>query len=247
MESLFWLGEWAELQRRRPGYIQISDEASDNLMSAFLKARVHPFTLLFANQPEQARAATHAAIAQWSEQGFHLPQFYELYAQLYVDLYCEDAPKGFDRLKQTQRQVSRSLLMHGQKFRVEMQSIRGRLAIMAAVAGDTEMLRTAEQEARRLEREDIPWAEGMASLLRAGIAVTRGERSQALALVSTAERQLEANHMRGYLAAVRRRRGELTGGDEGRDLVLAADAWMASQQVVDPARVTNMLVPGRWH
>jgi hypothetical protein len=128
-----------------------------------------------------------------------------------------------------------------------MESIRGRLAIMAAVAGDTKMLRTAEQEARRLEGEDIPWAEGLATLLRAGIAVTRGERSQALGLVSNAERQLEANHMRGYLAAARRRRGELIGGDEGRALVLAADAWMASQLVVDPARVTNMLAPGRWH
>jgi len=247
MESLFWLGEWAELQRRLPGYVQISDEANDNLMSSFLKARVHPFTLLFANQPEQARAATQAAITPWLEHAFQLPHFYELYAQLYIDLYCEDAAKGFERLKQSRSQVSRSLLMKGQKFRVEMQSLRGRLAIMAAVGGDLKMLRTAEQEARRLEGEDIPWAEGLASLLRAGVAATRGDMSQAMTFLSAAERQLEACQMRGLLAAARRRRGELTGGDEGRQLVQASDQWMVAQQVADPARVTNMLAPGRWH
>jgi serine/threonine protein kinase len=246
MESLFWMGEWTELQRRLPVYVQISEEASDNLMAAFLKARVHPFALLFANQPERARAATHDAIAQWSNQAFQLPHFYELYAQLYVDLYCEDASRGFERLKQTRKQVSRSLLMQGQKFRVEMESIRGRLALTAAVGGDMDMLRTAEQEARRLEGEDIPWAEGLASLLRAGVAATRGQRSEALTFLSAAERQLEACHMRGFLAAARRRRGELMGGDEGRELVVAADEWMTAQQVADPARVTNMLVPGRW-
>jgi serine/threonine protein kinase len=246
MESLFWMGEWTELQRRLPAYVQISDEASDNLMSAFLKARVHPFTLLFANQPEQAREATQAAIAQWSNQGFQLPHFYELYAQLYADLYCDDPQRGFERLEKSRRQVSRSLLMQAQKFRVEMESIRGRLAIMSAARGDIARLRTAEKEAARLEAEDIPWAESLAAVLRASIAATRGQRTQALSLLSTAERDLEACQMRGFVAAVRRRRGELTGGDEGRDLIAKSDAWMAGQQVSDPARMTNMLVPGRW-
>jgi hypothetical protein len=47
-----------------------------------------------------------------------------------------------------------------------------------------------------------------------------------------------------YAAAARRRLGELVGGAAGRALVEGADAWMASQQVRNPARMTNLLAPG---
>jgi hypothetical protein len=44
----------------------------------------------------------------------------------------------------------------------------------------------------------------------------------------------------------RRRRGEWIGGDEGRSVIGAADAWMAAQGIRSPARMTAMLAPGRW-
>jgi hypothetical protein len=45
------------------------------------------------------------------------------------------------------------------------------------------------------------------------------------------------------MAAVRRRRGEMIGGDGGRDLVAAADAWMTAQAIRNPARMAGTLVP----
>jgi len=49
-----------------------------------------------------------------------------------------------------------------------------------------------------------------------------------------------------YAAAARRRRGQLLGGDEGAALVAEADSWMAKQDIKNPARMADMLAPGRW-
>jgi hypothetical protein len=49
-----------------------------------------------------------------------------------------------------------------------------------------------------------------------------------------------------YAAAARRCLGLMVGGDEGRDLVAVADAWMAAQTIRNPERMTAMLAPGRW-
>ena len=46
------------------------------------------------------------------------------------------------------------------------------------------------------------------------------------------------------LPVARRRRGELLGGEEGRALVEAANAWMTEQTIKSPTRMTEMLAPG---
>jgi hypothetical protein len=38
----------------------------------------------------------------------------------------------------------------------------------------------------------------------------------------------------------------LLGGDEGRALVEAADAWMRGELILNPERMAAMLAPGRW-
>jgi hypothetical protein len=50
--------------------------------------------------------------------------------------------------------------------------------------------------------------------------------------------------MKLHAMAMRRRRGELLGGDEGRALIAAADEWMTSQGIRNPVRMAAMIVPG---
>ena len=52
--------------------------------------------------------------------------------------------------------------------------------------------------------------------------------------------------MRLYAAAAPRRIGEVIGGDEGRQAIEEADAWMRTQQIRNPAKMSQMLVPGRF-
>jgi hypothetical protein len=122
----------------------------------------------------------------------------------------------------------------------------GMAAQAADAAGRQALLRGAEGHARTILREKTRWGDALALLLRAGAAATRGETERALSLLEPAETGLAAADMALHAAVARRRRGELLGGDTGRGLVAAADAWMASQAIRNPERMTAMLAPGRW-
>jgi hypothetical protein len=52
--------------------------------------------------------------------------------------------------------------------------------------------------------------------------------------------------MNHYAAAARYRRGQLIGGDAGRELVETAADWMRNHQMVNPARLVELLAPGPW-
>jgi hypothetical protein len=83
-------------------------------------------------------------------------------------------------------------------------------------------------------------------MIHAGIASIRGETRRALELFASAEKGCQVGDMQLHAAAARRRRGQLLGGEEGRVLVEAADAWMGQQGIVAPERMAAMLAPGRF-
>ena len=63
-------------------------------------------------------------------------------------------------------------------------------------------------------------------------------------LAPTGAFAFEAVDMGLFAAAARRRLGTLLGGDAGRALIAQADAWMAAQEVRNPARMAAGLAPG---
>ena len=96
---------------------------------------------------------------------------------------------------------------------------------------------------RTMSRQQMLPSRPMVELMSAGAAAIRGHRDEARARYASAERGFEAVHMDLYAAVARRRRGELTGGDEGRTLIASADSWMHSQSVRNPSRLTATLAP----
>jgi hypothetical protein len=121
---------------------------------------------------------------------------------------------------------------------------RARIALAGAC--DAAALRRAEGDARRLSKERAAWAEALALLIRATVAQARGEKSQAVEKLQSAETALRECHIHHHAAAAQYRRGALIGGDQGRALVDAATEWMLRQQIANPARMVNLLAPGRW-
>jgi len=88
------------------------------------------------------------------------------------------------------------------------------------------------------------YATSYAKLLRAGIVSVQGQVDRAAAHLRDAASGFDAADMALYAAATRRTLGKLVAGDEGRALVEQADAWMRSETVKNPARMTAMLAPG---
>ena len=71
-----------------------------------------------------------------------------------------------------------------------------------------------------------------------------GHVDRAVSLLPEAISGFDAADMALYAAASRRCLGTLLGGDEGRALVQTSDAWMTSESIKNPARMTAMLAPG---
>src|SRR5262249_46327180 len=118
------------------------------------------------------------------------------------------------------------------------------LAAATAAAERAPLLRAADRDARLLRRERIAWAEALAQLVRAGVAMGRRDAEGTRQLLEEAAGGLEAAGLCLHAAAARRRLGERVAGSQGRRLVERAEAWMKSQNVRRPDRMTALLAPG---
>jgi hypothetical protein len=203
--------------------------------------------LLGDDDPARAAAEVEGAIAQWSHRAFHIPHYNALWARATIALYAEDARGAWDLLAAQWSALSRSLILRAQLARVEVLSLHARCALALASGPEGEMfLGHAARDAGRIRREATGWGDPLAALVEAGLSATRGDRARALVLLEEAEAGCESAEMGLCAAAARRRRGELLGGEAGRALIAAADAWMREHGVRNPARMTALYAPGPW-
>jgi hypothetical protein len=247
LPSLVWMGEHAEAYRRLHLYRQEAQERGElyGLASIGLFG-VHE--RLAADEPEQARAALAEVMQVWSRQGYYMQHMEELWMASHIDLYRTDGSAAWDRMTRQWPDLRRSLLMRVQLIRIGMHQLRARCALAKAITVSTGDSRTflavAEGDARRLERERMPWGKALAQLIRAGVAACRGNRTESIARLQAAETGLEASDMRHLAAVARRRIGELTGGEEGRVVVEEVNSWMSAREIRNPDRFAAMLAPG---
>jgi hypothetical protein len=102
-------------------------------------------------------------------------------------------------------------------------------------------LRDAAACARAIAAERVTWSECFAFILFSGVHLRRGDADRSVAALTEAEWRATATGMLLHRAVARYRRGELVGGDEGRELKVEALAFMAAQKIRNPARMLDML------
>jgi hypothetical protein len=244
--SLFYLGRLAELGIRCHDIFQEARDRGDRYMVATPGPFVGTVVRLAEDDVEGARRFARQALGEWSHQGFHIQHLNFYYGSLYIDSYAGDAAAAWRRITETEPLLQSSLLLRIQQVQADVLQHTGRCAVaMAAVSADPRpLLRQAENSARRLDRQQLPWTSALAQLIKAGVASVRGDAGRAERLLADATERFESADMGLFAASARRHLGQLRGGDEGRELIEQADTWMRAQSILNPYRMAACLAPG---
>jgi hypothetical protein len=228
-----------------PRTLRECESRGDRFMSTSVRTGDLAYWWLCAGDPEGALAAADESMRRWTKQGFLHQHWDDLLARCEIDLYRGDGKAAIRRMEERWKSLSDSFLLLIQISRTEAHFLRARSAIVAwgQSFGDEKerLLQIAEKDARKLAGENSPWGPPLAILIRALLLHLRGGDAQPGLL--EAEGALQKLDMQMHARAVRRQRGMLLGGSEGKLLVEDADAWLRAQEIRDPERLTAMLVP----
>jgi serine/threonine protein kinase len=257
LRSLIFLGELPQMQRRLPRLLKEAQERGDLFAETNLRTRIAYLARLFTDEPELAREELRRVMSRWSQQAFHSQHYYELVARVEIALYEGEGIAAWEHLSARWPEMVSSLILRFQLTRIEALYLRARATVAAASAMVRQpqqyaarqiqrLLGQASSDARRIAREAMPWSDPLAQLIQAAVAAIRDDRQGALALLDAAEAGFARADMSLYQQLTRRRRGELIGGETGAVLVAEADRWIAEREVKQPARVAQLLAPGRW-
>lgn len=249
VEGAYSLGDLQRMSREFTQAMEDAGRRGDLYLQTCLGTASAPLLDLLRDEPESCRQHVFQHLRNWRYPGFSHYQIIGLWRRAQSHLYEGQASLAHRCLHQEMPAQGKLILRFVQCLRINDLELRGRCAIAAATEDPSRrqtLILDAELQARKLAAEDAQWAHGLAAILRSGIAAVRGgpQAPAAMHELCQAETLLCASGMMLLATAVRRRRGQLLDSAEGRELFTAADQWMHEQGIVNPVRLTAMLVPG---
>jgi serine/threonine protein kinase/tetratricopeptide (TPR) repeat protein len=247
--SQFMTGRTRAMVERCEEFARAARDRGDHYEGTLLRTGIPCYAWLIRGDARTARLMASEAVAGWSKRGTIVHSVLDLAAQAGIDLYEDpDGDAAWRRARERQPAIRRAFVLNYQMGRVDNLDLCGRARVAAArrapPAQARALLRGADKIVAALEREGMPPAAPLAAVIRAAALHQRGERDGAVRSLRAAAAGFDAASMALHAQAARRRLGVLLGDDEGRALVVDADAWMSAGAVADPARLTGMLAPG---
>jgi len=247
--SQFMTGRTREMIGRSEEFIRAARDRGDHYEGTLLRTGIPSYAWLVRGDARTARLMAKEAVAGWSKRGTIVHTVLDLSAQAAIDLYEDpDGDAAWRRTRAAWQGLRDAFLLSYQIGRVSNLELRARATVAAArgaPASQTRLLwRAAEKDVVALEREAMPPSAPLAAVIRAALQHQRGDAPGCVRLLREGAAGFDAANMALHAQAARRRLGELLGGDEGRTLVTAADAWMSTQAIAEPARMAALLVPG---
>ena len=188
-------------------------------------------------------------MAQWPQLRFVIQHWQAMLAETQIALYEGDGASAYERVARDTPPLRKSLLLQAQIIRGLTDFVRGRAAIASIDASPSlreARLSEAMRLARRLRRERMDWTSVLSAMLEASVANARGDTLGAIASLRACIELAKRGDMSMHGAAAARRLGALVGGEQGEALIVEADAAMAAEEILAPARWTRMLLPGRF-
>jgi hypothetical protein len=206
--------------------------------------------LLQRNDVAQARADAAEALSRWSRSGFQTLQFWNLYVNIQIDLYCGDMEAAYRRLNDHWPELRSAQQMRVQYFRIAVSELRVRCMLGAAKqrafrapSEARALLGRAERHIKRLRRERIAWASALAWLLDASLAHVRANDAEAQHKLGQAARALDAVDMALFAAAARARLTTSSGARDDAELPQRDMSWFTRNEVASPLRMSAMVTP----
>jgi hypothetical protein len=175
---------------------------------------------------------------------FHVQHWYEVRAEAETSLYTGELLAHADTLLDGIGRSEKALLGRVVSIGVENQWIRGRIGLARAARGDAAGLTATTRAIAWLGRRRESYATIWLALLRAGVALVKGDRDDAATSFAEAERLARAAHTGLIAASIQLRRGQLLGGAEGAPLIAEATAAMTRQGIRSPDRMARVWCPG---
>jgi hypothetical protein len=203
---------------------------------------------LAADNPDRAIAEMARALKRWRKTFFDLPHFNGALARMECHLYAGRTQEARQLLLDDWPAIRRSLFTRkSQMQRTTLYYARGRTALAEWLRNkqDRQLRGEIGEYAKRLAKVHSPWGDALSRVLRAGALAGRERRADAVTLLAEAEQILREQNLKLLAATVARRRGELEGAG-GAARIETADAFMRSEGVVRPDRMTAMYLPGQW-
>jgi tetratricopeptide (TPR) repeat protein len=247
VHSILCMGRFRELGRRAPAMLEDAVQRGDQYLATYVRSRNLYLLHLAADDPETARRLQARSLEGWSGRGFQIQHYFDFYARSEIELYDGRPHEALEMLHERWGAYRRSLLRRSQGLDMEPTFLRVRCGIAAAARGGDQkrLLRAVAKDLRRMRREKMEWWDAMATLGQAGVASITGEGST-LDLLTEAHAAAEALDLEHFAHAALWRRGQLTPGTRGREMIRRARTWMRSQGVENPERMVGMLAPGSW-
>jgi hypothetical protein len=247
LRCLYFLGEIKELARRLPVLLGDAKERGDLSAITLLHTRFYILNLV-ADEVDEAKKQLTLALKEWSQRGFQLQRYWELFGEVEVLIYSEDYENAWQKLEDSWADLNKSLLFRIQVFLIETFHLHARTALALACANPekADLLRIAQQDLKRIEQERMPWGNAFAGLITAGVASFRGDTKRAIEKLAAAEVSFEVAEMALYSAAARYCRGKLMNNEQGQELLEDARNWMIAQGIKKPEKIVALLAPGKW-
>jgi tetratricopeptide (TPR) repeat protein len=241
--ALTYLGRFDEFRRRHAALLADAEQRGDLYTTVGLRIGCSSLAWLVEDDVDSARRHVKVAMAEWSARGFHVQHYRAMVADANVALYEGDGEQAYERLARDWKKLEKSFVLRVQYVRADAWFARARAALARAKGSRAPGpdLAEAERIARRLAKENMPWIDVLAGIVRAGVARLRGDAKTSTDLLQRTLVEAEAADMAMHAAAIRRQLG-LLAGNAGRGLVEQADAGLTSQGVRAPERFAAMLV-----
>ncbi|MEO6773520.1 MAG: AAA family ATPase [Kofleriaceae bacterium] len=242
LQALFYLGDWRELARQGQGLLREAIERGDIVAQLGFRSGTCNMMWLFAGRPDESHAQLAAATACLPP-GFALPHVLAVVAACNIALYTGDAAQASRLIAESWPELERLGVLRVQYLRVELDHLRGRVALGDRAIPRDQRSRIALDLSEALLAEGAPWAAGLGLLLRAAALALRGAPDAALGALHAAEEHFVATQMAGFLQLARMRRGVLEGSQGSHARAAAARDALRDSGVLDPDRLVDVLVP----